>query len=87
MKKYIDIDEGYIRTEIYGGYGSSLPDPDKKGTLALKDSIVELGYTSDYDIEKYYDTGIYQKALTSLLEGSPDDNVYRSLKEHFDKYE
>ena len=87
VKKYIDIDEGYIRTEIYGGYGSSLPDPDKKGTLALKDSIVELGYTSDYDIEKYYDTGIYQKALTSLLEGSPDDNVYRSLKEHFDKYE
>lgn len=26
VKAYIDIDEDYIRTEVYGGYGSSLPD-------------------------------------------------------------
>ena len=40
-KKHIDIDENYIRTEVYGGYGASNPDPDKQGTSALKDSIVD----------------------------------------------
>lgn len=87
VKKYIDIDEDYIKTEVYGGYGTSVPDPDKKGTVALKDSIVELGYTEDYDIDKLYNTDIYQKALNSLLEENADDKVYKELKEHFDLYE
>lgn len=87
VKKYIDIDEAYIRTEVYGGYGSSVPDPDKKGTVALKETIVELGYTEDYDIEKLYNTEIYKNALDSILTENPDDSVYKSLKEHFDQYE
>ena len=87
VKKYIDIDEDYIKTEIYGGYGTSVPDPDKKGTVALKDSIVELGYTEDYEIDKLYNTEIYQKALASLLEENPGDSVYLTLQEHFDQYE
>lgn len=87
VKKYIDIDEDYIRTEVYGGYGTSVPDPDKKGTVALKDAIVELGYTQDYDIESLYNIEVYQRALNSLLEESPDDPVYKTLKEHFDQYE
>lgn len=87
VKKYIDIEEDYIETEIYGGYGTSNPDPDKKGTVELKQSIVNLGYTEDYDIEKLYNTEIYQKALESLSSENPDDSVYQSLKEHFDQYE
>ena len=51
VKKYIDIEENLINTEVYGGYGTSVPDPDKQGTVALKNSIVELGYTEDYDID------------------------------------
>ena len=43
VKKYIDIEEDLINTEVYGGYGTSVPDPDKQGTVALKNSIVELG--------------------------------------------
>ena len=87
VKKYIDIDEDYINTEVYGGYSISSPDPDKKGTVALKDTIVELGYTADYDIDKLYNTEIYSKALESLISENPDDSVYKSLKEHFDQYE
>lgn len=87
VKKYIDIDEAYIKTEVYGGYGSSLPDPDKKGTVELKQTIVDLGYTTDYDIEKLYNTEIYNKALDSILSENPDDSVYKELKEHFDQYE
>ena len=87
VKKYIDIDESYIKTEVYGGYGSSLPDPDKKGTVALKQTIVDHGYTTDYDIEKLYNTEIYKKALDSILSENPDDSVYKGLKEHFDQYE
>lgn len=87
VKKYIDIDEDYIKTEIYGGYSVSSPDPDKQGTVALKNTIVELGYTEDYDIEKLYNTEIYKKALESLLDENPDDSVYKSLKEHFDQFE
>ena len=87
IKQYIDIDEDYIRTEVYGGYGTSVPDPDKQGTVALKASIVELGYIQDYDIDPLYNTAVYDKALASLLAEFPDDPVYQSLKEHFDQYE
>ena len=87
VKKYIDIDEDYIRTEVYGGYGTSNPDPDKQGTAALKDSIVELGYTEDFDIDSKFNTDIYKNALESLLAENPDDAVYLAQKEHFDEFE
>ena len=86
VKEYIDIDEEFIDTEVYGGYSVSSPDPDKQGTITLKDTIVELGYTEDFDIEPHYNTDIYKEALDSILaEGS--DDIYNSLKEHFDDYE
>ena len=87
VKKYIDIDADYINTEIYGGYSVSSPDPDKQGTVALKDTIVELGYTADYDIDRYYNTEIYGDALKSLIAENPGDAVFLSLKEHFDQFE
>ena len=87
VKVYIDIEEDLIETELYGGYGTSVPDPDKQGTIALKDSIVELGYTEDYDIDKLFNTEIYSKALESLLNEAPDDEVYKELKAHFDEFE
>ena len=87
MKVYIDIDEEFIRTEVYGGYGASNPDPDKQGTSALKDSIVELGYTEDYDIDSLYNTDIYKNALSEILAENPDDAVYLELQEHFNEYE
>lgn len=86
VKKYIDIDEEFIETEVYGGYSVSSPDPDKKGTLTLKDTIVALGYTEDYDIEPLYNTDIYKAALDSILAENSDD-IYRSLEEHFNVYE
>ena len=86
VKKYIDIDEDFIDTEVYGGYSVSSPDPDKKGTLTLKETIVDLGYTNDYDIEPHYNTDIYKKALDSILaEGS--DDIYKSLEDHFNEFE
>ncbi len=86
VKKYIDIEEDFIDTEVYGGYSVSSPDPDKKGTLTLKDTIVDLGYTEDYDIEPHYNTDIYKKALDSILAESSDD-IYKSLEDHFNEFE
>jgi len=86
VKKYIDIDAAFIETEVYGGYSVSSPDPDKKGTLTLKDTIVELGYTQNYDIEPLYNTAIYKAALDSILAESSDD-IYKSLEAHFNAYE
>ena len=87
VKKYIDIEEDLIKTELYGGYGTSVPDPDKQGTIALKNSIVELGYTEDYDIDKLYNTDVYKNALESLIKENPDDQVYNELQKHFDEFE
>ncbi len=87
VQKYIDIDEEYIETEVYGGYSVSSPDPDKQGTITLKQTIVELGYTDDYNIEKYYNTDIYKTALNSLIAENSDDAIYQSLLEHFNQYE
>ena len=86
VKKYIDIDEDFIETEVYGGYSVSSPDPDKKGTLELKDTIIELGYTNNYDIEPLYNTEIYKKALDSILAEDSDD-IYKALEDHFNDYE
>lgn len=86
VKKYIDIEEDFIDTEVYGGYSVSSPDPDKKGTVTLKDTIVELGYTDDFDIEPHYNTDIYKAALDSIISENSDE-IYESLKEHFDDYE
>ena len=86
VKKYIDIDKDFINTEVYGGYSVSSPDPDKKGTLTLKNTIVDLGYTEDYDIEPHYNTDIYKTALESIIaEGS--DDIYKSLEDHFNEFE
>ena len=63
------------------------PDPDKQGTAALKDSIVELGYTEDFDIDSKFNTDIYKNALDSLLAENPDDAVYLEQKKHFDEFE
>ena len=87
VKQYIDIDEDFIKTEVYGGYGTSNPDPDKQGTAALKDSIVELGYTDYFDIDSKFNTDIYKNALESLLAENPDDAVYLEQKKHFDEFE
>ena len=86
VKKYIDIEEDFIDTEVYGGYSVSSPDPDKKGTLTLKETIVDLGYTDDYDIEPHYNTDIYKKALDSIIAESSDD-IYKSLEDHFNEVE
>lgn len=87
VKKYIDIDPDFINTEVYGGFSSSVPDPDKQGTINLKKTIVELGYTKDYDIEKGFNTSVYKEALDSLIQENKNDKIYANLKAHFDKYE
>ena len=87
VKKYIDIDADYIKTEVYGGFSISSPDPDKKGTVNLKNTIVELGYTKDYKIDPLYNTEIYKDALNSLIAENFEDKIYAELKAHFEKYE
>jgi NitT/TauT family transport system substrate-binding protein len=85
VAKYITIDKSQIQYEVYGGHAKSVPDPDKKGTVALQRGVVEFGYTSgvDYDINKLYNTDIYRTALEQLIADNPDDSVYVSLKAHF----
>lgn len=85
IKKYIDIDEDAINTEVYGGYGTSYPDPDTKASSELKDTIVELGYTSDFDEREHYNTSIYERALGQLLEADPDNSYLKELSEHFEE--
>lgn len=87
VKKYIDIDSEFIDYEVYGGHAESNPDPDKQATIALKNKIVEFGYTTDYDIEQYYNTDIYKKALESLISENPDEAIYKDLQVHFNIYE
>lgn len=87
VKKYIDIDEELIDTEIYGGYSTSYPDPDYQGTKALKDSVVALGYTADFNLDDHFDVGIYEQALADLTAQTPDDAVLPELNEHFEQYQ
>ena len=87
VKKYINIEEDDIKVEVYGGFSSSNPDPDRLATINVKDRAVDVGIYKDFDIESHINTEIYDEALSSILKESPDDAVYKSLKDHFDKYQ
>ena len=87
VKKYVNLAPETLEFEIYGGFSSNHPDPDKSATVALKKQVVDAGYTSDYDIEPLYNTAVYSEALNSLIKESPDDPILKDLQEHFKKYE
>ncbi|MDR0248608.1 MAG: ABC transporter substrate-binding protein [Oscillospiraceae bacterium] len=86
VEKYIKIEKSQIEYEVYGGHAQSVPDPDKKATVTLKNGVVEFGYTDgkDYDIEPLYNTELYKTALEQLIAEYPDESVYKDLKTHFD---
>jgi NitT/TauT family transport system substrate-binding protein len=83
VKTYIDIDPEYIRTEVYGGFALSNPDPDKSATVHLHDSVIDFGYTNDYDITPLYDTKVYENALNAVIAANPGDSVYADMLTHF----
>ncbi|MDR1131322.1 MAG: ABC transporter substrate-binding protein [Oscillospiraceae bacterium] len=86
VAKYITIETSQIEYEVYGGHAKSVPDPDKKATVTLKNGVVAFGYTDgqDYDIDSLYNTALYRTALEQLIAENPDDGVYKDLKTHFD---
>lgn len=83
IKKYIDIDEDAINTEVYGGYGTSYPDPDTKASFELKQNIVKLGYTPDFDETSHYNTDIYKTALDEVTAADPNNDLVKELNDHF----
>lgn len=87
VRRYIDIPDAQIAFELYEGYATSSPDPDKQATANLKDDIVAFGYTADYDIEPLYDIGIYDRALAAVEAENPSGEWYRQLRAHFDENE
>ena len=87
VAKYIDIDPDLIQIEVYGGFSSSHPDPDKQATVRLKEDIVSLELIEDYDIAPHYNTEIYQTALSQVIEQYPEESIYQEMKTHFDEFE
>lgn len=85
IKKHVNIEPELIKTEVYGGYGTSHPDPDEHAMDHLKGTLVDLGYTTDYDLAAAYDTTVYEDALGSLLEEAPEDEIYQQLSEKFER--
>lgn len=85
VKKYIDIPNDQIEFELYEGYADSNPDPDKIATTQLKNDAVAFGYTTDYDIDDYYNTTIYAAALEDLIAEDPSNSIYQDLREHFEQ--
>jgi NitT/TauT family transport system substrate-binding protein len=87
VNKYIPIERDLVEYEVYGGHGFSSPDPDKQAMLTLKKEVVAFGFANDYDIEPLFNTAIYKAALDDVLKENPNDPVYRSMLDHFRKYE
>ena len=85
VKKYIDIPDDQIEFELYEGYADSSPDPDKIATTQLKNDAVAFGYTTDYNIDDYYNTTIYAAALEDLIAADPNNSIYQDLREHFEQ--
>ncbi|MDR3302416.1 MAG: ABC transporter substrate-binding protein [Spirochaetaceae bacterium] len=87
VNKYIPLKREFVEYEVYGGHNVSGPDPDKKAMVALKEGVVDIGYTNDYNIEALYNTAIYKAALDDMLKLEPNDSIYQDLLAHFNQYE
>ena len=88
VKTYIDIPEDEIEYEVFTpDYCDSNPDPDYQATLELKNGAADFGYLQDFDLEELYNLDIYDQALGELEKEDPNNTYYKSLREHFDKYQ
>jgi len=84
ISKYVQIDKDVIRTEVYGPYTDSNPNPDKAAVVKFWGLMNKAGYiSSDKKIEDYINTSIYKNALDEIIGKYPDDPMYQKLKAEF----
>lgn len=84
IKKYVDVDPEIIEKDIYGGYVDQSADPNKKAILAMRETMVDIGYLKEKkDISNIIHTEAYKEALDQLLKEEPNDSFYETLEKRF----
>ncbi|MDD3394954.1 MAG: ABC transporter substrate-binding protein [Anaerotignum sp.] len=85
IANYVDIDKDILKSETYGKFISSNPDPDKEATIAFYNAMVNIDYVQPFDIESGIDTLLYEQALDSIVKENPNDATYQSLVAYHNK--
>jgi NitT/TauT family transport system substrate-binding protein len=83
--KYFDIQEKYLRQELYGGHLDLHPDPGTKIITDLYKGMLAIGY-SDGTVENvlaHIDTSLYQEALAKVAAENPNDAFYLEMQNYF----
>ena len=84
VAKYIPIDKGVIREDLYGGHLQVSPDPFKKSVLQFWGFMKDADYVrSDRNIAERIDTDIYAAALAQLIQRDPQEELWRTLEKEF----
>ncbi len=80
---YVDVDKDLLKTDTYD-YDEEIanPDPDIENMVSFYKALVDLGFVKEFDIEKSLTSDLYLDALNELLEETPNDEVYKSLKSY-----
>ena len=86
IAKYCDTDIDLIRSETYGKYISSTPDPELKAIWIWYDALLSGGYIEEFDLAASVNTDLYLQALKEISEAEPDEQLWKDLLKHFDEF-
>lgn len=81
--KYVKMDQASIKTALYDGHLSLVPDPNRKGTSNYWNLIAKVGYVQaspSVNLDEHIDTTIYKEALDELVKENPDNQNYKDLE-------
>ena len=80
VAKYVQVEPEIIEKDIYSGYLDQSVDPNKKAIIAMRDTMVNIGYLKEQkDISSEIHIEAYKEALDQLTAANPDDSFYKEL--------
>ncbi len=82
--KYVKIDKGILKKDLYNGNLYLSPDPEKSSILSFWNYMNNAEYvTPTTKIEPHISTEIFRKALESLITEYPNEKDFKALKASF----
>ncbi len=84
VTKYVQVDPEIIEKDLYSGYLDQTVDPNKKAIVAMRDTMVNIGYLKEEkDISSLIQIEAYKEALDQLTKAEPNDSFYQELGTRF----
>lgn len=82
--KYVQVNPEIIEKDIYSGYLDQSVDPNKKAIIAMRKTMVNIGYLKEQkDVSSLIQIDAYKEALNQLAAADPNEPFYQKLQTRF----